>query len=201
MFVTYRLFYDLFRRIPADFVGGDESSSVENMTVDVETTSPAGPSEISALPADFFDSSQAESEETENKTLSDEKESERTEAIPEGFFDDPKLDAKARKVEYKDPADEEWEKFQKALSTENQVSEAIMHEEEEESRIDRALDEISEQRLYYIRADVLRDKQNAFKKSREEKRSENLSTEMNEDSDSGSDDIEDMFNWRAKKAL
>lgn len=28
---------------------------------------------------------------------------------------------KARKIEYKDPAQEEWEKFQKALSTENQV--------------------------------------------------------------------------------
>jgi hypothetical protein len=54
--------------------------------------------------------------------------------------------------------------------------------------------------LYYIRADVLRDRQNAFKKSKE-KRSDNLSTEMNEDSDSDSDDIEDMFNWRAKKAL
>ncbi len=52
-----------------------------------------------------------------------------------------------------------------------------------------------------MRADVLRDKQNAFKKSREEKKNENLSVEMNEGSDSDSDDIEDMFNWRAKKAL
>ncbi|CAB3976896.1 zinc finger 830 [Paramuricea clavata] len=195
--------------IPADFFDADEtheSNSVEDqkMAVDndgVETTPSAGPSEISGLPADFFDSSQKESEETENKTSSNEKESDKTEAIPEGFFDDPKLDAKARKVEYKDPGDEEWEKFKKALSTEDQVSEAIIHEEEEESRVDRALDEISEQRLYYIRADALRHKQNAFRKSREEKRNEKLSVRMNEDSDSDSDDVEDMFNWRAKKAL
>ena len=56
-------------------------------------------------------------------------------------------------------------------------------------------------RLYYIRADVLRDKQNALKKSKEEKRHESISIEMNEDNDSDSDDLEDMFNWRAKKAL
>lgn len=43
-------------------------------------------------------------------------------AIPEGFFDDPKLDAKARKVEYKDPMNEEWEKFQKTIQKEDDVS-------------------------------------------------------------------------------
>ncbi|XP_028411529.1 zinc finger protein 830-like [Dendronephthya gigantea] len=187
--------------IPADFFDNNGSSSVEeqNMVVDKDTTSET-PSAVETLPADFFDSSQTELKESEND-LSKQNESDKSEVIPEGFFDDPKLDAKARKVEYKDPADEEWEKFQKALSTENQVSEAIIHEEEEESRIDRALDEMSEQRLYYIRADVLRDKQNALKVSREERRSDRLSVEMKESgSDSDSDDIEDMFNWRAKKA-
>ena len=42
-------------------------------------------------------------------------------ALPEGFFDDPKLDAKARKVEYKDPMTEEWEKFQKTIQKEDDV--------------------------------------------------------------------------------
>ncbi len=42
-------------------------------------------------------------------------------SLPEGFFDDPKLDAKARKVEYKDPMAEEWEKFQKSIQKENDV--------------------------------------------------------------------------------
>lgn len=69
------------------------------------------------------------------------------EAIPEGFFDDPKLDAKvhvhretcifhhllalhflfpsppiqARKVEYKDKMEEEWEMFQKSIQKESDV--------------------------------------------------------------------------------
>ena len=42
-------------------------------------------------------------------------------ALPEGFFDDPKQDAKARKVEYKDPMIEEWEKFQKTIQKEDDV--------------------------------------------------------------------------------
>ena len=42
-------------------------------------------------------------------------------ALPEGFFDDPKQDAKARKVEYKDPMTEEWEKFQKTIQKEDDV--------------------------------------------------------------------------------
>ena len=42
-------------------------------------------------------------------------------ALPEGFFDDPKMDAKARKVEYKDPMTEEWEKFQKSIAKETDV--------------------------------------------------------------------------------
>lgn len=51
-----------------------------------------------------------------------------------------------------------------------------------------------------MRADVLRDKQNAFKKIKE-KRSKEVSVEMNDDSNSDSDYTEDIFNWRAKKAL
>ena len=43
-------------------------------------------------------------------------------SIPEGFFDDPLQDAKARKVEYKDPMMDEWEKFQKTIKKEDDVS-------------------------------------------------------------------------------
>ena len=42
--------------------------------------------------------------------------------LPEGFFDDPKKDAKARHVEYKDPMTEEWERFQKSIQKEDDVS-------------------------------------------------------------------------------
>jgi hypothetical protein len=42
--------------------------------------------------------------------------------LPEGFFDDPKKDAKARHVEYKDPMTDEWERFQKSIQKEDDVS-------------------------------------------------------------------------------
>lgn len=52
-----------------------------------------------------------------------------TKSLPEGFFDDPKKDAKARHVEYKDPMTEEWEKFQKSIQKEDDVrSEGLCEE-------------------------------------------------------------------------
>lgn len=56
-------------------------------------------------------------------------------------------------------------------------------------------------RLYYVRADVLRDKQVALKNSNK-KNDDKIHEEMKVDneSDTDSDDIDDMFDWRAKKA-
>ena len=45
--------------------------------------------------------------------------------LPEGFFDDPKLDAKARNIEYRDPQEMEWEMFQKELREEGVKSEQV----------------------------------------------------------------------------
>ncbi|CAH3021916.1 unnamed protein product [Porites evermanni] len=144
--------------------------------------------------SDFFDSPQ-QSEQTEQTPDPGDS----TEGIPEGFFDDPKLDAKVRKVEFRDPAEEEWEKFQKAMQVEAQVSQSIVEEEDEESRVDREFSELSEQRLYYLRADSLRDKQSIIK----DKVSENkiLQKESQEENNSNSDDsdYEEFFDWRAKK--
>ena len=46
--------------------------------------------------------------------------------LPEGFFDDPVMDAKVRNVEYKDPIEEEWEKFQKEIKEETAQSAQII---------------------------------------------------------------------------
>lgn len=65
--------------------------------------------------------------------------------LPEGFFDDPVKDAKARNQEYRDPNDEEWDRFQKAIKEETNVSIAIINEEQEESTAERQISEIDEQ--------------------------------------------------------
>lgn len=66
-------------------------------------------------------------------------------ALPEGFFDDPVKDAKARQTEYKDPVQEEWEKFQVEIKEASNFSNAIIAEEQEEAIAERQIDEIDEQ--------------------------------------------------------
>lgn len=67
------------------------------------------------------------------------------EAIPEGFFDDPMKDAKARHTDYKDPVEAEWEKFKKEIKEAEDFSMNIIHEEQEESTAERQIDEIDAQ--------------------------------------------------------
>ncbi|XP_020899673.1 zinc finger protein 830 [Exaiptasia diaphana] len=144
----------------------------------------------SGLPSDFFDNKEKN---TTNKARKP------SEELPEGFFDDPKLDAKARHIEYKDPVELEWEKFQKEIQMENQVSEALVEEDDEVARIDRQLHELNEQSQYFLRAHDLRDKQTVIKEKVEAKATEARREDNGASSDS--DDFEDFFDWRAKKAL
>ncbi|PKK34035.1 zinc finger protein 830 [Columba livia] len=108
-----------------------------------------------SLPADFFDSKTTaapivshsgsiQKAEIQEKIV--ERRENTAEALPEGFFDDPEVDAKVRKVDApKDQMDKEWDEFQKAMRQVNTVSEAIVAEEDEEGRLDRQIGEIDEQ--------------------------------------------------------
>lgn len=69
----------------------------------------------------------------------------KNEALPEGFFDDPIKDAKARNLDYKDPVEEEWEKFQQEIKEASDFSNAIIAEEQAEATAERQIDEIDEQ--------------------------------------------------------
>lgn len=75
------------------------------------------------------------------------------EILPEGFFDDPIKDAKARNLEYKDPIEEEWERFQREIKTASNASNAIIAEDQEESTTERQIDEIDEQIRNWSRYD------------------------------------------------
>lgn len=54
-------------------------------------------------------------------------------------------DAKIRNQEYKDPVEEEWEKFQKEIKEAEAESKVIINEDHEEATVERQLDEIDEQ--------------------------------------------------------
>lgn len=109
-----------------------------NKTPDAE---PANTS--SGVPDDFFDS-KPKSEPADSKHSDDKMEVD-DEPIPEGFFDDPKKDAKARHHEYKDPSEEEWNRFQREIKEATVQSINIINEEHEEATVERQIDEIDAQ--------------------------------------------------------
>ncbi|KAH0627096.1 hypothetical protein JD844_002495 [Phrynosoma platyrhinos] len=128
------------------------------------------------------------------------------EALPEGFFDDPEVDAKVRKVDApKDQMDKEWDEFQKAIRQVNTISEAIVAEEDEEGRLDRQIGEIDEQIECFRRVEQLRDRQEIMKdKLKEVMRLR--AAQAKEEDDIGSDDegeLQDLLSqdWRAKGTL
>ncbi|XP_050071978.1 zinc finger protein 830 [Anopheles maculipalpis] len=137
------------------------------------------------------------------------------EKLPEGFFDDPKMDAKARNQEYKDPNDEEWEKFQKEIKEATNVSMAIISEEQEESTAERQIAEIDEQIRNWSRVLDLEKKKEQVKTMKGSTDSEgrtmylaNVSqsiTQTAEEDDREDDDDDEEFDefldWRAKKSF
>ncbi|NWI54233.1 ZN830 protein, partial [Calyptomena viridis] len=168
-----------------------------------------------SLPADFFDGKTAaapmvshsgsiQKAEVQEKIV--ERKENTAEALPEGFFDDPEVDAKVRKVDApKDQMDKEWDEFQKAMRQVNTISEAIVAEDDEEGRLDRQIGEIDEQIECYRRVELLRNRQDEIK----EKLKEAMrlrATQEKEDEDVGSEDEEELQDllsqdWRVKGAL
>ncbi|XP_048222130.1 zinc finger protein 830 [Perognathus longimembris pacificus] len=128
------------------------------------------------------------------------------EALPEGFFDDPEVDAKVRKVDApKDQMDKEWDEFQKAMRQVNTISEAIVAEEDEEGRLDRQIGEIDEQIECYRRVENLRNRQDEIKnKLKEVLTIKELQKKEEENTDSDDEgELQDLLSqdWRVKGAL
>ncbi|XP_007516996.1 zinc finger protein 830 [Erinaceus europaeus] len=128
------------------------------------------------------------------------------EALPEGFFDDPEIDARVRKVDApKDQMDKEWDEFQKAMRQVSTISEAIVAEEDEEGRLDRQIGEIDEQIECYRRVEKLRNRQDEMKnKLKEVLTIKELQKKEEENIDSDDEgELQDLLSqdWRVKGAL
>lgn len=65
-------------------------------------------------------------------------------ALPEGFFDDPELDAKARGVSRAEKLDAEYEEFRKIIQTEEVKSDVLIEKDDVLRDVDRDLDEVEE---------------------------------------------------------
>ena len=120
--------------------------------------------------------------------------------LPEGFFDDPVMDAKARGVEYKDAEEAEWEAFQKEIAVEVAASTQMTAEEQLEETTDRQLEEIDEQMRAWSRVrdieimkDEVEEKLKVKKTVTAEVKQENSDDELDEES------LEEFLDWRQKK--
>lgn len=138
-------------------------------------------------------------QEKHNKTLdTQEVPKQNDESLPEGFFDDPKLDAKARNLEYRDPVEEEWEKFQKEIKEADYESSAIIADDQEEATTERQIQEIDEQMRNWSRVLTL-------EKKKVEIISATKTTDMEvEEHDSSNEEeleFDEFLDWRAKKSF
>lgn len=120
-----------------------------------------------------------------------------SEVLPEGFFDDPIMDAKVRKVEYKDKMEEEWDLFQKQMKEESHVSEAIMEEDDEQTNVDRNIDEIDEQIHRWSQINELQSKKEEINKTKSQK---NDNDDSDSDDSSALEDFHNLLDWRSKKS-
>lgn len=132
--------------LPANFFDAD----IKNVPTDANSAKASKPKTLLISEYNDSEDEDVESENTEMKNSEggDEKSSVKdrpAETLPEGFFDDPVLDAKVRNVEYKDPIEEEWERFQRAIKEEATVSAQIIMEDQEEAIAERQIHEIEEQ--------------------------------------------------------
>jgi len=176
----------------------------------------------SNLPADFFDDNSKQvngasaiTQKLESKvkdsvinikdeqhTEEEEKEKEKEKVkdtnsaiLPEGFFDDPVMDAKVRNVEYKDPIEEEWEKFQKEIKEETAQSAQIIADDQEEATTERQLDEIEEQIRHWSRVMDLAKRMEQVQGT--DRKQENIDN----DASSGDEaDFDEFLDWRAKNS-
>jgi len=122
-----------------------------------------------------------------------------TQALPEGFFDDPEVDAKMRGVETPaDKMDREWESFQRELQHEEGQSEQLIEEEKETEHLDREIEEIDEQiKLYNIIEKLSDKKDTAVLKLK------NAGDDIvdHEAMSSGSEEEDIVLDWREKDAF
>lgn len=143
--------------------------------------------------------------------------------LPEGFFDDAREDAKARKIEFKDPQELEWEKFQDEMEKEDIRYNTILEEDDQKLREERDIGINIEQKLWNYRVEsiassaetgeiCIADKEAFEVKLKVSEKGEKVESKIKEEitydkqvdikmEDSSSDECDDFMDWRTKKAI
>ena len=167
-----------------------------------------------SLPQDFFDSGvelpmASVSSNSNNQTIREnansntKEEDVETGALPKGFFDDPKMDAKLQKgANAKDPFEEQMEMFRKEIAQESIVSEVILEEEIEQLQKEKEIADIEEQMNKWEKVDEYQKKiEEVHKKREDDKVGVDDENDDDSDQDEDFDNLNDMNFWRNKGAF
>jgi zinc finger protein 830 len=120
-----------------------QATTTDNIqTSEQEKLKDMKPGSESVLPDDFFDSMNKNVPKKEASRDTLEKMQVDEVPLPEGFFDDPVKDAKARNLEYQNPVEAEWEQFKKEIKEVTEQSLSIINDEHIDSTVERQIDEI-----------------------------------------------------------
>ncbi|GAB1601310.1 zinc finger protein 830-like [Argonauta hians] len=180
----------------SDSDSAEKPSETNNVPVPSVKPSASSSAAASSLPKDFFDSTSTPAENKDEAATNSEVKM--SSVLPEGFFDDPVIDAKVRKVEYKDKMEEEWELFQKQMKEETHVSEAIMEDEDEQANVDRNIDEIDEQMHRWSQINDLQDQKEKILQVKSQT-NQNEGDDDDDDDSLSAEDFKDFLDWRSKK--
>ena len=141
--------------------------------------------------------------------------------LPEGFFDDPVMDAKVRGVEYKvccynkdtfsfftqffqDADEAEWAAFQKEIAVEVAASADLTGKDQMEETVDRQLEEIDDQMRAWSRVrDIEIKKDDVDTRLRDKKQvrgaAESIVKTEASDDEVDEEDLDEFLDWRRKK--
>ncbi|CAF1170207.1 unnamed protein product, partial [Didymodactylos carnosus] len=173
----------------------------------------------SALPDDFFDSGSTKPVTPIKSTITltnNTKEPLTTSvtdisALPEGFFDDPHADARARKVEYVDKMEVEWESFLKEMKQESHVSDKLEMVDDAERNVDRDIKETNDLIERWQKIEDMHVKKEQILKifsltTAKEKTQLKVNNEINDDNIDEDDEsileneLQNIYNWRQKRS-
>ena len=103
-----------------------------------------------------------------------------------------------RHIDFVDPVEEEWSKFQKEINDEVTVSVAIQEEDQDEATAERQLGEIEEQMLKWGRVLELEQKKEIILQRMQASRQSRPTEEIQSSSDEDELEIDKFFDWRSK---
>lgn len=119
--------------------------------------------------------------------------------LPEGFFDDPDLDAKARGQSRSDNLDAEFEEFKKIIQTEEVKSEVLIEKDDLMSNVDRDIEEVDELITRWSKIEKLHIQREALVKNKKETQEKiEVDQDMESEESDNELDLNDVLNFNLR---